>query len=147
MKNLINEMTVKFISRSANEAFARSVAAAFIAQLDPTMDELYDIKTAVSEAVTNSIVHGYKDSLGLISMQIKLYSPAAVEIVIRDKGCGIEDITQARQPMFTTGGTDRSGMGFTIMDSFMDSLSVTSSVGNGTIVRMKKTMALRMSAK
>ncbi len=140
-----NSFTMKFISKSANEGFARSTAAAFAAQLDPTLDEINDIKTAVSEAVTNAIVHGYKDTLGVITMTVRLLEPATVEIVIADKGVGIPDIGQARQPLFTTGGNERSGMGFTIMESFMDSLKVRSRVGGGTVVTMKKAVNLRRS--
>ncbi len=144
MKKVINSVTLRFPSRSSNEAFARSAAAAFVAQLDPTLDELGDVKTAVSEAVTNCIVHGYRDSVGTVSMTLKLLEPAAVEIVVKDKGCGIEDVRAARTPLFTTGGSERSGMGFTIMESFMDSLSVRSAPGKGTTVRMRKTLSQRV---
>jgi len=142
-KETLNAFTVRFLSRSANESFARAAAAAFIAQLDPTIDELYDLKTAVSEAVTNATVHAYGDTLGPITMSIKLMPPATVDITIRDKGCGIGDIPRARTPMFTTGGSDRSGMGFTIMESFMDKLTVRSAPGKGTTVRMQKALSLR----
>ena len=145
-QQMINEMTLRFVSRSANEAFARAAAAAFVAQLDPTVDQVYDIKTAVSEAVTNAIVHGYRDTLGMITMRVRLFAPAAVEIVIRDKGCGIADVAQAREPLFTTGGTDRSGMGFTIMESFMDRLTVRSQPGKGTAVTLRKTLEPRKQA-
>ena len=114
-KDRLNEVTLRFPSRSANEGFARSAAAAFLAQLDPTVEQVYDIKTAVSEAVTNAIVHGYRDKLGTITMTVRIYAPATAEIIISDKGCGIEDVQKAREPLFTTGGADRSGMGFTIM--------------------------------
>ena len=134
----INQMTLRFPSRSANEGFARSAAAAFIAQLDPTVEQVYDIKTAVSEAVTNAIVHGYRDRLGTVTLTVRLYRPAAVEIVIADKGCGIENVKQAREPLFTTGGADRSGMGFTIMESFMDGVTVRSKPGKGTTVVLTK---------
>ena len=143
----INEMTLRFVSRSANEGFARAAAAAFIAQLDPTVEQLYDIKTAVSEAVTNANVHGYRDTLGTITVTVRLFSPAAAEIVVRDKGCGIPDVAQAREPLFTTGGADRSGMGFTIMESFMDTVKVRSRPGKGTTVTMRKRFALRAGAK
>ena len=143
MKNIINEFTVRFPSRSANESFARSAAAAFVAQLDPTVEELYDIKTAVSEAVTNCIVHGYRDTLGSISMTVRLYENGTAEIIVRDRGCGIDDVKLAREPMFTTGGADRSGMGFTIMESFMDKLSVRSVAGWGTTVKMSKRLTRR----
>ena len=139
----INRFTVKFLSRSANESFARTMAAAFIAQLDPTLDELGDVKTAVSEAVTNAIVHGYRDSIGEIAMTVRLLEPDTVEIVIADKGCGIPDIPAAREPLFTTGGAERSGMGFTIMESFMDSLRVRSTPGRGTSITMRKRLNTR----
>ena len=139
----INEMTLRFPSRSANEAFARAAAAAFIAQLDPTVEQIYDIKTAVSEAVTNAIVHGYPDRIGMITLRVRLFSPAAAQIIIRDCGCGIADIRQAREPLFTTGGADRSGMGFTIMESFMDKLSVRSKPGKGTCVTLLKQLSQR----
>ena len=142
-KDRINQMTLRFPSRSANEGFARAAAAAFIAQLDPTVEQVYDIKTAVSEAVTNAIVHGYRDTLGTITMTVRLYAPAAVEIVIADKGCGIENILQAREPMFTTGGAERSGMGFAIMESFMDGLTVRSKPGKGTTVTLRKALQAR----
>ena len=142
-KDRINQMTLRFPSRSANESFARAAAAAFIAQLDPTVEQVYDIKTAVSEAVTNAIVHGYRDTLGTITLTVRLYAPATVEIIIADKGCGIENISQAREPMFTTGGAERSGMGFTIMESFMDSLRIRSAPGKGTSVTMRKRLNTR----
>ena len=145
-KDRLNEVTLRFPSRSANEGFARSAAAAFLAQLDPTVEQIYDIKTAVSEAVTNAIVHGYRDRLGIITMTVRLYAPAAVEIIIADKGCGIENVKQAREPMFTTGGAERSGMGFTIMESFMDGLSVRSAPGKGTTVTLRKALEARQEA-
>ena len=145
MKKIMNSFNLRFPSKSNNEAFARAAAAAFIAQLDPTLDELNDIKTAVSEAVTNCIVHGYRDSVGVIYMSIRLIEPATVEITVRDQGCGIDDIERARTPMFTTGGVERSGMGFTIMESFMDRLSVRSAPGKGTTVRMQKALSQRLS--
>ena len=143
MKNPVNKMTLTFPSRSSNESFARSAAAAFVAQLDPTVDELSDIKTAVSEAVTNSIVHAYRDGVGDIVMTVEIGDENMVEITVKDRGCGIEDIKQACQPMFTTGGQERSGMGFTIMETFMDSMKVRSVPGRGTVVRMKKSISIR----
>lgn len=143
MKNPVNKMTLTFPSRSSNESFARSAAAAFVAQLDPTVDELSDIKTAVSEAVTNSIVHAYRDGVGDIVMTVEIGDENMVEITVKDRGCGIEDIKQACQPMFTTGGQERSGMGFTIMETFMDSMKVRSVPGRGTVVRMKKRISIR----
>lgn len=139
----INRFTIKFPSKSANEGFARAAVAAFIAQLDPTLDELGDVRTAVSEAVTNAIVHGYKDAIGDITMTVKLLVPDTVEIVVADRGCGIPDIPQAREPLFTTGGAERSGMGFTIMESFMDSLRIRSTPGKGTSVTMRKRLNTR----
>ena len=138
-----NEMRLTLLSYSSNESFARAAAAAFIAQLDPTVEQVYDIKTAVSEAVTNSIVHGYRDKLGMITLTVRLYAPATAEIIISDKGCGIENVRQAREPMFTTGGADRSGMGFTIMESFMDGMTVRSKPGKGTTVVLQKVLEAR----
>lgn len=138
-----NYITVDFPSKSANEALARAVAACFAAQLDPTMDELGDIKTAVSEAVTNCIVHGYPDSIGKITMRCAIINDNTLEIVVKDRGRGIENIELAKTPMFTTGGAERSGMGFTIMESFMNSLKVSSKVGRGTTVRMRRKIVQR----
>lgn len=140
-----NEMKVDFPSRSANEALARSVVAAFAAQLDPTLEELGDIKTAVSEAVTNCIVHAYRDKIGQITIRCRILPERTLDIVIKDKGCGIEDVEQARKPMYSTGGQDRSGMGFTIMESFMTSLQVKSKPGKGTTVHMKRRVSQRGS--
>lgn len=134
----INEAMVSFLSRSANEGFARTAAASFAAQLDPTLDEVNDIRTAVSEAVTNCIVHAYPDSLGLVTLRLRLYGDNTLEIQVKDKGVGIPDVEQARQPMYTTGGADRSGMGFTIMESFMDKVTVRSAPGKGTRVTMRR---------
>ena len=145
-KDRLNEVTLRFPSRSANEGFARAAAAAFLAQLDPTVEQVYDIKTAVSEAVTNAIVHGYRDKLGTITMTVRIYAPATAEIIISDKGCGIEDVQKAREPLFTTGGADRSGMGFTIMESFMDGLTVRSKPGKGTTVTLRKVLQARPEA-
>ena len=138
MQRIENYVTLEFLSRSSNEGFARVAAAGFAAQLDPTLDELGDIKTAVSEAVTNAIVHGYPDQLGRIAVKLKLLPNNTLEITVRDWGRGIADIQQARQPLFTTGGEERSGMGFTIMESFMDKLTVKSTPGRGTTVTMRK---------
>lgn len=142
MKN-INYIKLEFPSRSANEGFARASAAAFAAQLDPTLEELGDIKTAVSEAVTNCIVHGYPDTIGKISMRLRIMDERKLEIVIRDWGRGIDDVEKAREPMFTTGGEDRSGMGFTIMESFTDKLKVKSVPGRGTTVTMLRSIKPR----
>ncbi|OUN22347.1 anti-sigma F factor [Flavonifractor sp. An82] len=140
----MNEATVAFLSRSANESFARTTAACFAAQLDPTLEEVNDIKTAVSEAVTNCIVHAYPDSLGLIQMRLRLFEDHTLEIQIKDKGVGIPDVEQARKPMYTTGGEERSGMGFTIMESFMDLLKVRSTPEKGTTVTMRRRISRRM---
>ncbi|MCI8553342.1 MAG: anti-sigma F factor [Clostridiales bacterium] len=139
----INQMKVVFPSRSANEAFARSAAAAFVAQLDPTVDELADLRTAVSEAVTNCIVHAYADCIGDITLSVLLYEGGRVVIKIRDKGCGIADIPQAMEPLFTTGGEERSGLGFSVMESFTDRLKVASHPGRGTCVTMEKRLACK----
>lgn len=138
-----NQVVLDFLSRSANESFARTAAACFVAQLDPTLDEVNDIKTAVSEAVTNAIVHGYPDSIGTITMRLRLLDENTLEILVRDKGVGIPDVEQARTPMFTTGSNDRAGMGFTIMESFMDTLKVRSIPGKGTTVTMRRKIARR----
>ena len=143
MRKTENYVTLEFMSRSANESFARIAAAGFAAQLDPTLDELGDIKTSVSEAVTNAIVHAYPDELGRICMKLKLLDNNVLEIVVRDWGRGIENVEQARRPLFTTGGEERSGMGFTIMESFMDHLKVKSVPGKGTTVVMRKRIAVR----
>lgn len=133
-----NYMTIEFPSKSSNEAFARAAVAGFAAQMDPTLEELGDIRTAVSEAVTNCIVHAYPDCIGTITLRCRILKDKTLDITIKDKGVGIEDVDLARRPMYTTGGTDRSGMGFTIMESFMTSIVVKSSKGNGTVVRMRR---------
>lgn len=134
----INEMQLDLISKSQNVAFARVVVAAFTAQMDPTLDELADIKTAVSEAVTNCIIHGYEDIIGTIRINSKLYKDRIV-ISIKDWGKGIEDIEKAKQPLWTSKPElERSGMGFTIMEDFMDELKVESTPGEGTIIKMVK---------
>ena len=140
----VNTATIEFLSRSANEGFARTAAACFAAQLDPTLDEINDIKTAVSEAVTNAIVHAYPDSIGQVVVKVRICQDQVLEVTVRDHGRGIPDIEKARQPMFTTGGEERSGMGFTIMESFMDRLVVRSTPGRGTTVVMRKRLAPRM---
>ncbi len=140
MRHVINKITIKLESRSVNEGFARQTVAAFVAQLDPTMEELGDLKTVVSEAVTNAIVHGYRDKLGYITITVRLFDNRTAEVKVKDNGCGIADITQARQPMFTTGDDTRSGMGFTIMESFTDQLRVRSAIGKGTTVTFIKTI-------
>lgn len=142
-----NYIEVEFPSRSTNEAFARMTVAAFAAQLDPTLEELGDIKTAVSEAVTNAIVHAYPEEIGKIVLKARIYEGNILEIVIRDWGRGMEDTQKAREPLYTTGGEERSGMGFTIMESFMDSLAVRSKVGAGTSVTMKRRISLRSTSR
>ena len=136
--NVQNEVLLKFPSQSKNEGFARAAAAAFASQLDPTLDELGDVKTAVSEAVTNCIVHAYPDRIGTITLRLRSLPGGVLEITVKDSGCGIADVEQARQPMFTTGGAERSGMGLTIMESFMNELRIKSAPGKGTAVRMRK---------
>ena len=138
-----NYMILEFPSRSANEAFARSAVACFAAQLDPTMEELGDIRTAVSEAVTNAIVHAYPDGLGTVTLRCRILKGNTLDIVVKDKGIGIADVEQARKPMFTTGGMDRSGMGFTIMESFMTNLDITSEPRKGTTIHMRRKLQRR----
>ena len=138
-----NFMVLEFPSRSANEAFARSAVACFAAQMDPTLEELGDIRTAVSEAVTNCIVHAYPQDLGLITLRCRILKDNVLDIVVKDQGVGIPDIEQARRPMFTTGGSDRSGMGFTIMESFMTSFEIKSVPGKGTTVHMRRRIQKR----
>ncbi|MFR1754560.1 MAG: anti-sigma F factor [Oscillospiraceae bacterium] len=138
-----NYMILEFPSRSSNEAFARSAVACFAAQLDPTLEELGDIKTAVSEAVTNCIVHAYPDGFGTIMLRCRILKDNVLDIVVKDRGVGIADIEKARKPMFTTGGADRSGMGFTIMESFMTSLTITSQPEKGTTVHMRRRLQRR----
>ena len=139
-----DQVTVTFLSLSANESFARAVAACFAARLDPTLDELADIKTAVSEAVTNAIVHAYPDRVGKITLRLRLLEGERLEVQVKDTGVGIPDVEQARTPLFTTGNEERSGMGFTIMESFMDHLKVRSAPGKGTAVTMSKRISRRM---
>ena len=141
--NAMNYIKLEFPSKSCNEAFARTAAAAFAAQLDPTMDELGDIKTAVSEAVTNCIVHAYPDRIGPIILKARILPENVLDLVIKDRGCGIADVEQARKPMFTTGGEERSGMGITIMESFMTEFRLTSTPGKGTTVHMKRRIVCR----
>ena len=138
-----NYMILEFPSRSANEAFARSAVACFAAQLDPTLEELGDIRTAVSEAVTNCIVHAYPEKLGAITLRCRILKDNVLDIVVKDRGIGIPDVEKARRPAYTTGGLDRSGMGFTIMESFMTSLEITSVPGKGTTVHMRRRIQRR----
>ena len=143
----MNEVTLEFPSHSSNEGFARSAAACFAAQMDPTLNELEDIKTAVSEAVTNAIVHAYPDAIGKVTLKLRVCPGNVLELTVKDRGRGIADVEKAREPMFTTGGEERSGMGFTIMESFTDQLRVRSVRGRGTRVSRKKKLAPRLKAK
>ena len=138
-----NFMILEFPSKSANEAFARSAVACFAAQMDPTLEELGDIRTAVSEAVTNCIVHAYPEGFGTITLRCRILKDNILDIVIKDKGVGIPDLEQARRPTYTTGGADRSGMGFTIMESFMTNFEVSSEPGKGTTVHMRRKVKAR----
>ena len=136
----LNELKMQLESRSVNEGYARTAVSAFISQLDPTIEELIDIRTSVSEAVTNCIVHAYKNSCGKIYIDVKIYGDGKTVTKIRDRGRGIEDIKKARQPLFTTLGGDRSGLGFSVMESFSDKVRVTSTLGKGTTVTLYKTI-------
>ena len=138
-----NFMILEFPSKSSNEAFARSAVACFAAQLDPTLEELGDIRTAVSEAVTNAIVHAYPNELGIVTLRCRILKDNMLDIVVKDKGVGIPDVEQAKRPMFTTGGSDRSGMGFTIMESFMTTFEVVSEPDKGTTVHMRRKLMRR----
>ena len=139
----VNTATIEFLSRSSNEGFARTAAACFAAQLDPTLEEVNDIKTAVSEA----IVHAYPEALGKVRLKLKLFADGRLEIAVQDWGVGIADVEQARTPLFTTGNEERSGMGFTIMESFMDTLKVRSKPGKGTTVVMSRRLARRLGSR
>ncbi len=141
---ILNQSTLLFPSKSSNEAFARTTAACFAAQLDPTLEEIGDIKTAVSEAVTNAIVHAYPQELGVVTMRLRILEGRIFEITVKDKGVGIPDVDRARQPLYTTGDDSRSGMGFTIMESFMDMVRVRSLPGKGTTVTLRKRISARM---
>lgn len=136
-----NYMKLEFPARSVNEGFARAAVAAFAAQLDPTLAELGDIKTAVSEAVTNAVVHAYPDVLGTVQVRVRILPDERLEIAVKDHGVGIADVAQARTPMYTTGGEERSGMGFTIMESFTDKMKVKTAVGKGTMVQLEKKLS------
>ena len=139
----MNEMSVSFPSVSSNEGFARAVVSAFAAQLDPTLDQLADLKTAVSEAVTNDIVHGYRETIGKVTITARLYETGKVVVKIRDKGVGIEDVEKAMEPLYTTGGEERAGLGFAVMQSFCDKVSVRSQPGKGTTVTLQKNLLRR----
>lgn len=142
---VLNEMNLNFLSKSNNESYARSAVSSFFIQLDPTIDELSDIKTAVSEAVTNCIVHGYRNTMGKVFITARILQGNQVYIKIRDKGCGIADINQAMEPMFTTAkDEERAGLGFAVMQTFMDKLKVTSKLGVGTTIIMTKKLSPRV---
>ena len=133
-----NEMKLILPGISANESLARSVVAAFVAQMDPRVDELVDVRTAVSEAVTNCIVHAYEGEVGVIILTARIYANGRVVIRIQDRGCGISDVEKAREPLFTTGGEERSGLGFSVMESLCDKVTVRSKEGSGTVVTLEK---------
>lgn len=141
---LINQMKLELESRSVNESFARAVIAAFAAQMDPTVEELTDIKTAVSEAVTNCIVHAYANTCGKVTLWARMYDDGLIRILVRDSGCGIADIAQARQPLFSSLSEERAGLGFAVMESFMDKLKVRSKPGSGTTVTLEKVIRGKM---
>ncbi len=142
---IINKFSMKLMSRSANEAFVRTAVAAFAAQLDPTLEEISDIKTAVSEAVTNCIVHAYREGIGNIYIACEISNTNILKIKIRDTGCGIENIEKAMEPLYTSLGGERAGLGFAVMQSFMDSIRVRSQVGKGTTVTLTKKISPRFS--
>ncbi len=139
----INEFRMTFDSRSVNESFARVAVSAFLSAYDPTVEEIQDVKTAISEAVTNCIVHAYPEGIGKIYINVKMYENGLAKIYIKDKGKGIEDVEKALEPLFTTGGSERSGLGFTVMQSFCDKIKVKSVIGRGTTVILTKTFHLR----
>ena len=139
----LNTVKITFPSRSVNEGFARSALSAFAAQADPTLDELADVKTAVSEAVTNCIVHAYANTIGPITLTAALYEDGTLRVAVADKGCGIPDVSKAMEPLFTTGGAERAGLGFAVMESFMGSVQVRSAPGKGTRVTLSKRLGTR----
>ena len=139
----LNTVKITFPSRSVNEGFARSTLSAFAAQADPTLDELANVKTAVSEAVTNCIVHAYANTIGPITLTAALYEDGTLRVAVADKGCGIPDVSKAMEPLFTTGGAERAGLGFAVMESFMDSVKVRSAPGKGTRVTLSKRLGTR----
>ena len=139
----LNTVKITFPSRSVNEGFARSALSAFAAQADPTLDALADVKTAVSEAVTNCIVHAYANTIGPITLTAALYEDGTLRVAVADKGCGIPDVSKAMEPLFTTGGAERAGLGFAVMESFMDSVKVRSAPGKGTRVTLSKRLGTR----
>lgn len=141
--NVKNKFTMTLLSRSSNESFARACISAFATQLDPTIEEINDIKTAVSEAVTNCIVHAYKNKIGKIYITAELIEGNIIKIRIRDKGCGIENVEKAMEPLFTTVGGERAGLGFAVMQSFMDKIMVRSVIDKGTTITMSKKISIR----
>ena len=134
----INQAQISFSSHSVNEGFGRAAVAAFLAQLDPTVADLSDMRTAVSEAVTNAIVHGYREQMGTVYITVKIFEDGKAVVRVRDNGCGIPDVKQAMEPLFTTGGEERAGLGFAVMQSFCDSVRVSSTPGRGTSVTLVK---------
>lgn len=142
MKKLINEVKCSFLSRSQNESLARSIVTGFMLPIDPDVDELADIRCAVSEAVTNSIVHAYRGTVGIVTLVVRFYSDRTLKITVSDKGCGIEDVEKAKKPLYTTApDEDRCGMGFSIMESFSDKLYVTSKLDGGTKVTITRRLS------
>ncbi len=144
MLNYQNYIKLEFPAKSVNEGFARAAVAAFASQLDPTLGEIGDIKTAVSEAVTNAVVHAYPEKLGMVMLRVRILPDERLEIVVKDHGVGIPDVEKAKTPLYTTGGEERSGMGFTIMESFMDTVKVKSVPGKGTTVTMCRRIRKRV---
>lgn len=146
MKRVINKAELHFPSYSMNERFARSAVSAFLLSLDPLVTEMNDLKTAVSEAVTNAVVHGYKETIGIVYITLKLYDDDTVSVRVRDRGCGIENIEKAMEPLFSTGGEERAGLGFAVMQSFCDTVRVRSEPGRGTSVTLKKRFTRKQNA-
>ena len=144
MLNYQNYIKLEFPAKSVNEGFARAAVAAFASQLDPTLGEIGDIKTAVSEAVTNAVVHAYPEKLGMVMLRVRILPDERLEIVVKDHGVGIPDVEKAKTPLYTTGGEERSGMGFTIMESFMNTVKVKSAPGKGTTVTMCRRIRKRV---
>ena len=144
MLNYQNYIKLEFPAKSVNEGFARAAVAAFASQLDPTLGEIGDIKTAVSEAVTNAVIHAYPEKLGMVMLRVRILPDERLEIVVKDHGVGIPDVEKAKTPLYTTGGEERSGMGFTIMESFMDTVKVKSAPGKGTTVTMCRRIRKRV---
>lgn len=142
---VINRFSINMTACSANESFARAVVSAFALQLDPTIEEISDIKTAVSEAVTNCIVHAYKEGVGKIYITAEILENASIRIKIKDRGCGIEDIARAMEPLYSSIGDERAGLGFSVMQTFMDKLTVRSKLGGGTTVTMTKHISPRFA--